>query len=382
MRVTVIGGGVVGLLTAVECVLAGHRVTLIEQGRLPNARAASADRHRIMRALHPGDEAATTAAAVSHRRWIELERLLYTRFYDRVGALTVNAAGELADSVSMLSDAGIASRVLDTDALATRYPQFAFGPDKAALLERDTGVLLADRVLTAGLGWLRWQADTSLMAYSTVVGIDADAGAVRLADGTDVHGDAVVVAAGAWSRALLPAELSTQVTLYRQSMVYCAPRGGDTGWRRLPAMPVLGDGRWLVPPVAGTPLKISSNSACRRVDDLTDAGTAERWLAHLVAVFTPLIRGFDRDWVVDARDCYYLADAAGGGPVLVQLGGSVVGYAACGGISFKFAPLIARTLMRRATGSVVEPTGLAALDRVRGMAAAGAETSPSRGVHP
>ena len=48
-RVIVVGGGVIGLLTAVECVLAGAEVTIVDQADLPYARATSYDWHRIVR---------------------------------------------------------------------------------------------------------------------------------------------------------------------------------------------------------------------------------------------------------------------------------------------------------------------------------------------
>jgi glycine/D-amino acid oxidase-like deaminating enzyme len=49
--------------------------------------------------------------------------------------------------------------------------------------------------------------------------------------------------------------------------------------------------------------------------------------------------------------------------MLVALGGAVIAYAACGGSSFKFAPLIARSLAQRVAGLTPEPTGLPALDQ-------------------
>ncbi|MFE3204448.1 FAD-dependent oxidoreductase [Embleya sp. NPDC059237] len=58
MRTVIVGGGVVGLLTALERARAGHRATLVEQGPLPNPHAASYD--RAPGAAHP---------ARRRRRW-------------------------------------------------------------------------------------------------------------------------------------------------------------------------------------------------------------------------------------------------------------------------------------------------------------------------
>ena len=47
---------------------------------------------------------------------------------------------------------------------------------------------------------------------------------------------------------------------------------------------------------------------------------------------------------------------------MVALGGAGYAYAACGGTSFKFAPLIARSLADRLGGRSPEPIGVGALD--------------------
>ena len=66
MRIVVVGGGVIGLITAMECVRAGARVDLVDQGGIPSPSATSYDVHRVVRALHRGDAALTTAAARAH----------------------------------------------------------------------------------------------------------------------------------------------------------------------------------------------------------------------------------------------------------------------------------------------------------------------------
>jgi sarcosine oxidase len=117
-----------------------------------------------------------------------------------------------------------------------------------------------------------------------------------------------------------------------------------------------------VPPVAGTPLKLSAASACRVVAEVEDATTPPYWREHLLDAFAGVIRGLGADWLVDARDGYFLARAHTGGPMLRVLGDRVVSFPACGGSSFKFAPLIARSLTERLTGACPTATGLAVLD--------------------
>ncbi len=49
MNIIVVGAGIAGLSTAWQLTKAGHSVTIVEQGKIPNPLAASGDHHRIIR---------------------------------------------------------------------------------------------------------------------------------------------------------------------------------------------------------------------------------------------------------------------------------------------------------------------------------------------
>ena len=93
MHIVVVGSGVIGLLTAMECVRAGARVDLVDQDAIPSPSATSNDLHRVVRALHRDDAALTMAAARAHQGWLAVERHLGARFYHRVGVLTAMPPG-------------------------------------------------------------------------------------------------------------------------------------------------------------------------------------------------------------------------------------------------------------------------------------------------
>jgi glycine/D-amino acid oxidase-like deaminating enzyme len=373
VRIAIVGSGVVGLLTAVNCASAGHQVSLFEQADIPSPAATSYDRHRAVKAIHLGDQPKTTAAARAHHKWVALQRLLSARFYERVGALTVLPTDttlpteDPARARRMLADAGSRSRLIGPDELAAQYPQMRFPAGASAVLEFQAGVLLADRVLAACAAWLRLHSRAELHPRRRAVGIDVDGPAVRLADGAVVRADALLIAVGPWTRGLVPPELAEQLVLRRQSVLYCeVPAERAAAWARSPTITSLGvrSGAWLVPPVADTPLKLSAASACRTVAQIEDTSTPPRWRDHLVEVFSELLPGFRGDWLFGARDCYYLARAATGDAMVAALGRSVLSFAACGGASFKFAPLIAESLAHRLTGAVAAPTGFEPVDTV------------------
>lgn len=364
MRFVIVGGGVIALLTAVNCVSAGHAVVLVDQADIPFSGATSFDRHRVTRALHLADPALTAAAVDAHYRWTILQDLLSTRIYEQVGALSVLPQEKLSPAETMLTAAGSRARVLNPAELAAAYPHVEFPAGESAVFESHAGVLLADRILAACAGWLRWHAQAELLPHRRAVEIDVDGAAVRLADGEVLRADGVLLAVGPWSRSLLPPDLAGELVLYRQSMLYCEVPD-RAAWSRTPPMLALGKdgGAWLVPPVAGTPLKLSAASACRMVREVAGNNTPEYWRDHLLDSFSTVVPGFRTDWVTDTRDCYYLARESTQGPMLAALGDRVLSYAACGGSSFKFAPLIAESLAARLTRNVPTPTGIGHLDR-------------------
>ncbi len=369
VRIVVVGSGVIGLLVAVECVRAGAQVDLVDQAGIPSRRATSHDRQRVIRALHRGDATLTRAALRAHQSWLDVERRLGTRFYHRAGALTAMPAADVPASLALL---GASGRALSSGELSARYPRIRFPAGLAAVAEPAAGVVLADRALTALACWLHDQPAVRLYPGRRVVTID-EAAAVRFAGGGVLAGDRVVVAAGPWSRDLLPAALGGDLTLYRQSVLSYAPVPSRETWAGTPAIPALGTGHgaWLIPPVANTPVRLSAASACRAVAEMTDRVTPDRWRQHLIDHFRSLLAGFDPAAVIGATDGYYLAATVGGGPVLATLGDDAVWtYAACGGMSFKFAPLIARNIADRAMGRPPRRTGLDSIDRPRRFAAA------------
>ncbi|HEY4853017.1 MAG TPA: FAD-dependent oxidoreductase [Streptosporangiaceae bacterium] len=365
MRIVIVGGGVIGLLTAVRCVSAGHEVVLVDQADIPFSGAASFDRHRALLALNLDDPAVTAAAVHAHHRWIGLQHLLSARFYEQVGALSVLPSEHLSVAQTMLTDAGSWARVLNPDELASSYPQIRFPAGASAVFESRAGVLLADRVLAACADWLRWRSRAELRPHTRAVSIDSGSAAVRLAGGEVVRADALLLAIGPWSRALLAPELAGELVLYRQSMIYCqVPPSDAAAWSATPPIRSLGTdgGVWLVPPVAGTPLKLSAASACRAVVEIDGNTTPPYWRDHLIDAVSATIPGFGADWLIGARDCYYLARTSARGLMLAVLADRVVSYAACGGLSFKFAPLIAQSLAERLIGAVPAPTGLQPID--------------------
>ena len=356
-HVVIVGAGITGLLAAVRCALTGHQVTVLDRGAVPNPGSTSYDQHRVVRSLDPDDVAATRRIAAADRHWRELEALLGTRFYYRVGVLTAWPAGQIDQVRAVAADAGIALAAVEPAA----YPHLGFPPGSVPMVQRDAGVLLAERVLRAAARWLGRHPAVTVRPGQRVVEVDLEPVRVVLSDGATLGADLALIAAGPWSCELV----ELPVVLHRQTTVYLRPPADLLPWwRRAPAAGRLGvDARgWLVPPIEGTLLKLSSAAACRTVTAMAGgvgAGTvgaddpeaaADMRAANRIMTES-ILTDIERYDLVKVGRCHYAIDADAAGGRLARVGANVWARAASGGDGFRTAPLIADRVAGLATRS-------------------------------
>ncbi|QUQ65173.1 NAD(P)/FAD-dependent oxidoreductase [Kutzneria sp. CA-103260] len=354
--VVIVGAGVTGMVTAMECALAGHRVTLLDRGPIPNPASTSADQHRALRVQRPGDPVLTAQMTDARKRWLGLESVLGTDFLRLVGIVTAWPADDATGEIVEL-------------------PPVLFPSGTVGVLDPDAGVLLADKFLHAAAHWLAEHPAVSVRAECPVRFV-ADHW-VSLSDGTALGADLVAVAAGPWSRDLV----DVPVALFRQTMAYLRPPADlASWWETAPGVGGVGaDGRaWLLPPGDGTLLKISSDAVCRKVES-TAEGELETWgdwlparprrtgrpisesPAHPVTpprtgrmpalpwaerlLAEPILSDMDRYTVVAVRECHYAAAPDTGGPLLLHPKPGLWVRPSCGGSGFAAAPLVANTIV-------------------------------------
>ncbi len=333
-RVVIVGAGVTGLLTAVECALAGHRVTVLDRGAIPNPESSSFDQHRAIRTLAHGDAAATERMLAAHRRWLELETLLGTRFYRRVGVMTAWPREQVDAVAGFAATAGVSVEPCAPE----KFPHLGFPAGSVGLLEIDAGVLLAERVLRCAVRWLAGHSSVTLRPGCEVTAVDVHSGLIGLAGGETLGSDVVLVAAGPWSRELC----ELPVALHRQTMVYLRPPENLVRWwENAPAAAGIGtDGRaWLLPPGDDTLLKLSTDTVCREVNTVDSVEPEEPWGAQVLNA--SIVSDVDRYDVVMVKQCHYATDARTGGALLARMGPAAWSRPACGGSGFSGAPLVA-----------------------------------------
>ncbi|MFI5775959.1 NAD(P)/FAD-dependent oxidoreductase [Nocardia sp. NPDC051570] len=340
--VVIAGAGVTGLVTAIRCARAGHRVTVVDRGPVPNHGSSSFDQHRALRALTTENSGAATDL---HQRWVRLQTLLGGRFYRRVGVVSGWPADRVTAAETMAARTGMRIAILEPN----RLPHIVFPDGYVGVHELDAGVLLAERVLHAAVRWLRRHPAVTLRPWSEVVAVDTDHARLQLADDSWITGDFVLVAAGAWTRDLV----RTATEIHRQTIVYVRPPQELTSWwEQAPTVGGVGDDGtgWLLPPGDGTLLKLSAAGMCRTVADLAEPDDLDRTMAHRSR--ERLLAAPQRYQVVAVRHCHYTVDARTGEAALEQVGPAVWARAAVGGDGFRTAPLIADRIAELAATAV------------------------------
>ena len=344
MKVTVVGAGIMGLSVAWALSRRGHDVTVLDQGSVPNPRGASVDQHRLIRYPYGAALGYTRMVADAYRAWEQLWADLGERHYLATGslALCVGDTRWVEASAVALQALGLAVEWLPPARLAERFPLLTNEGISAAFHSDTGGVLLADRIVAALARHLAARG-VRVMPQTRVLDLDPENGAVNLSDRRETA-DAVVVAAGAWAGRLVPG-LSARVTPSRQVVVYLEPPPDRAAaWATHPLILDIGEGAgfYLVPPVAGTGLKVGDHRFTL-AGDPDDPREASRDEAEAVfATCRDRLADFDRYRLAWARVCYYAVEPEERF-VIEPLGRAWV-MSSCSGHAFKFGPVLGQRL--------------------------------------
>ena len=152
MKIIVVGGGIMGLSTALALHTAGHRVTLLEQGPIPNPLGSSVDDHRLIR--HPYGpmtgyaKMINPAFAAWEQTWAALGRSLYHPTGTLILARDDTTWAEA--SLSDMAELGIATQMLDDQKLHEMAPMLQNIKDTFAAYVDSGGVLGTGRSSACG----------------------------------------------------------------------------------------------------------------------------------------------------------------------------------------------------------------------------------------
>ncbi|MBX3569229.1 MAG: FAD-dependent oxidoreductase [Rhizobiaceae bacterium] len=344
MHVAVVGAGIAGLSTAWSLVKAGHEVTLVEQGPIPNPRAASGDHHRIIRRAYSAASGYAPMIDEAYAAWDELWADLGESHLDPRGFLCVSR--EQGDEAEVLLDGlkagGFPFELVEPEAAVARWPFLEAGTFRYAYFSNEGGALHCRKI---AVGLARWLRDNGANVYenSRVVEVDAAKGRIELEDGSEIRAERVVVTAGAWVLKLFPGLVSDLKT-YRTALAYVEPPADlAAAWQAAPIILDVGgktDG-YMIPPSGGAGMKfgtgrhrVETSDADWNREPIDGEGEAIR------DVFAPPIARIGQYRITEVVTCAYTFTSDE--RFFAVEDGKALIVSACSGHGYKFGAAVGR----------------------------------------
>lgn len=346
-EIAVVGAGLLGLATARALARRGRDVVVFEQAAVGHAGAGSHGSARIFRLGYPNPEYVAMARR-SRELWGDLEAETSGQLLIPADQLTFGE--RLGDLREAMRAVGAACELLPAAEAAARFPGIA--ADGPCLLEPDSAVIAADRVLAALAATV-----PDLRAATPVSQVRHDRGRVTVgAGGTVVTARSAVICAGPWTAQILAgAGVTVPATTTLEQVAYVAPApGAEPPAASQPifighgplapyGLPLPGQNLYKVglhasaPGLAGPVIRPGEH----------EAGEDPRLRADLIEVARRHLSGYEPTPVASER-CVY--DHSPDEDFIVDRAGPLVVGSGTSGHGFKFGPLLAEWLADLATG--------------------------------
>jgi sarcosine oxidase len=225
--VAIVGGGIMGAITACELARDGAKVALIDQSTLPNPAGASFDHSKVFRFAYP-DQLYAQLAVDALKRWRELEADSGEQLLTPTGVMMIgrDESSSERETYTALRSLDLAAELLDSAEAARRFPQFNPAAFAFAVYDPNGAILHADKAVAAALRVARQRGVRFIEGQRVIRVEQSDAGLVEIV--TESAGNyqckQAVIASGPWTRKLLPF-LAYGLTTTRQETVYFEPPG-------------------------------------------------------------------------------------------------------------------------------------------------------------
>jgi sarcosine oxidase len=267
----VIGAGVFGAWIAWHLLRAGQRVLMVDQYGPASARASSGGETRVIRMAYGPDEIYTRMSKQSLASWKDFfARVAKPELFRQTGVLWLADAGDASalQSVAVLARNDIRHELLETAALAKRFPQIVIPPGGWAIFEPDSGGLLARRAVQAVV-----EDNIRAGGELCIAKVRAPDGDTRLAQivtdsGETIRAARFVYACGPWLGSVLPDVLGGRIFPTRQEVFYFGAAAGDANFSS-PALPIwldFGRDYYGFPDVDGRGFKLAHDSHGEAID--------------------------------------------------------------------------------------------------------------------
>jgi sarcosine oxidase len=353
--VVVCGLGVMGSAALYQLARRGTRVLGIDRFPPGHDRGSSHGETRIIRLAYWEHPSYVPLLRRSYDLWRELETAARRRLLHITGIAEIGTPdGTLvAGTLASARLHGIAHELLTADDLMRRYPAFRLPPHFVGVLQPDGGFVEAEPTIHA-LQALARNHGATIRIGETVRAVEPTKSGVRIASSSGtVEATGVIIAAGAWTAALLP-DVTLPLRATRQVMGWFQPTQSDLfAPGRFPVFLIESEhGIHYGFPPFGSGIKVAKHHhQDERVDpDSYDRGIADadvNLIRSALADYLPAANGT----LMNARTCLYTMTPDGDFVIGRNPDApSVVIASPCSGHGFKFAPVIGEILADLATG--------------------------------
>ncbi len=384
--VAVVGAGVFGAWTAYQLRRSGKRVVLIDAYGAGNSRSSSGDESRIVRMGYGADEIYTRSALRSLRLWQELFARVDQPLFQRTGVLWLAHEDDPypLKTAETLEQIGIPFEKLTTAEVSKRYPQIGLERISWAMLEPESGVLMARRAVQAvtfaavktGVKYLQDavspfdsgprvrgpQRGSPAGVLDPPVNHAQDAratkqklGEITTASGQRISAGNYVFACGPWLPKLFPDLLGERIHPTRQEVFYFGAPAGNRSFAAaaLPTWIDFKDEAYGLPDTEGRGIKIAIDRHGIEFDpDTGDRLPTSAGLAEVRQCLARRLPALKDAPVTEARVCQY--ENTSNGDFLIDLHPEFDNVWLVGGGSghgFKHGPMVGEYVAARIDGS-------------------------------
>lgn len=355
--VAVIGAGVFGAWTAYQLQRSGKRVVLVDAYGPGHSRSSSGDESRIMRMSYGADEIYTRSAQRSLELWQELFARTNEDLFHRTGVLWLAHKEDPypVKSAETLRKLGIIFENLTTTEVAQRYPQIGLDNIAWAMLEPDSGVLLARRAVSAVTREAIRNGVEYLQDAVSRPGSERDLDFLTTTGGRTISAGIFVFACGAWLPKVFPDLLADRIHPTRQEVFFFGAPPGDPLYTA-PALPTwidFKDEAYGLPDIEARGVKVAIDRHGPPFDPETgDRVVSEQGLREARRYLGRRLPALKYAPVTETRVCQY--ENTSNGDFLIDLHPQFDNVWLVGGGSghgFKHGPVVGEYIAARIEGS-------------------------------
>jgi monomeric sarcosine oxidase len=314
--VAVIGAGVFGAWTAYQLERSSKRVILIDAYGSGNSRSSSGDESRIIRMGYGADEIYTRSALRSLQLWQELFTRVDQPLFHQTGVLWLAQKGDPypVKTAETLRKLDVPFDSLTVAEIRRRYPQIGLERISWALLEPESGVLMARRaVQTVTREAIRNGVEYFQDAVKTPEG-SGSLNEITTAGGRRISAGNYVFACGPWLPKVFPDLLADRIQTTRQEVFYFGAPAGNRSFlaTELPTWIDFKDEAYGLPDLEGRGVKIAIDRHGPAFDP--DAGNrvvSDEGLTEARQCLARRLPALKYAPVIEARVCQYENTANG-----------------------------------------------------------------------